>query len=77
MKIHKKRILVYLIGCVTVKNLRYKTINSVNLLYLTINKVNGYIEESIGNDNLVLVSTYESVDTIKKDKEQISYSLDQ
>ena len=41
-----KNILIYHIGYVTFKDVRYATINSINPLYLNIYKINGYIEES-------------------------------
>ena len=41
-----KNILIYYIGYVTVKNLSYIKINSINPLYFIIDKINGYIEES-------------------------------
>ena len=41
-----KNILTYCIEHVTVKDLIYVKINSVNPLYLIINKINEYIEES-------------------------------
>ena len=47
IKIDKKsfeNIIIYYIGFVTIKNLSYININSINLLYLIINKVDGYIE---------------------------------
>ena len=40
-----KNILIYCIGYVMVKGLRFVKISSVNPLYLIINKINGYIEE--------------------------------
>ena len=40
-----KNILIYYIGYVTIKDLKYVKINSVNPLYRIINKVNGYFEE--------------------------------
>ena len=49
----------------TVKNLRYIKIKSVNLLYLIINKVSGYFEESNGNKYLTLAPTDESKDILK------------
>ena len=55
-----KHIFVYHTGYVTVKNLRYIEINSVNLLYLMINKINVYTEESNGNKYLMLIPTNES-----------------
>ena len=53
----------------TVKDLSYATINSVNPLYRIINEINGYIEESNGNKNLTLVPTDESTDTLKRYEE--------
>ena len=47
IKTHEKSykdILVYYTGYVTVKNLSYAKINSVNALYFIIDKFNGYIE---------------------------------
>ena len=44
----------------TVKDLRYIKINSVNSLYLIINKINGHIEESNENKYLVLIPTDKS-----------------
>ena len=40
-----KNILIYYIGYVTIKDLKYIKIYSVSPLYLTFNKVNGYLEE--------------------------------
>ena len=40
MKSHTKKILIYYIGYVTIKDLKYVKINSVSPLYLIINKVN-------------------------------------
>ena len=42
-----KTILIYYIGYVTIKDLQYVKINSVNILYLIINKVNGYLKIKI------------------------------
>ena len=50
-------IIIYYIGCITMKNLSYVTINNVNLLYFIIDKADKYIEESNGNKYLTLVST--------------------
>ena len=61
-----KNILIYYIGYVKVKNLRYIKINSVNPLYLIIYKINGYIEKSNGNKYLKLVLTDEGKDILKK-----------
>ena len=48
---------IYDIGYVTVKNLRYIKIESVNPLYLIIFKIKGRIKESSGNKYLMLVPT--------------------
>ena len=42
-----KRILISYIGYVTIKDLKYVKINSVNSLHLIFRKVNGYFEEII------------------------------
>ena len=44
-----KNILIYYIGYVTIKDLKYVKTNSVNPLYLIFNEVNGYFEEINGN----------------------------
>ena len=44
MESHKKILICY-IEHVTIKDSKYKKINSVNSLYLIINKVNGYVEQ--------------------------------
>ena len=59
----------YHIGCVTVKDVSYATINNVNLWYI-INKINGYIEENNGNKYLTPVLTDESKNTIKMYEER-------
>ena len=50
-----KNILIYDTGYMTIKDLSYVEINSVNPLYLIINKINEYIEESNENKSLTLV----------------------
>ena len=40
-----KNILIYYIGYVSIKDLKYVKINSVNPLYVIINRVNGYFKE--------------------------------
>ena len=55
----------------TIKDSKYVKINSVNPLYL-INKVNGYFEQINGNKNLMLVSTNESREKIKRHEELLS-----
>ena len=42
-----KNILIYYVGYVTIKDLKYVKINSANPLYLIFSKVNGYFEEII------------------------------
>ena len=63
IKIDKKsneNILIYYIGRVTFKNLRYVKINSVNPLYLITHKINWYFEEISENKYLTLVPTNET-----------------
>ena len=43
-----KNIIVYYTGYITIKNLSYININSVNPLYLVTDKVDGYIKGSNG-----------------------------
>ena len=64
-----RKILIYYNGYVTIKNLKYVKINSVNPLYLIFNKVNAYFEEANGNNYLTLVPTNESDKKIKNYKE--------
>ena len=52
----------------TIKNLKYVKINSVNPLYISINKANGYFEEINGNKYLTLVPTNESKEKLKNMK---------
>ena len=68
IKIHKmsyKNIIIYYIGYITIKNLSYIKIITVNPLYLIVNEINGYTEESNGNKYFTLVSTDKNKD-IKK-----------
>ena len=53
----------------TIKDLKYVKVYSVNLLYLIFHKVNGYFEEINENKYLTLVTTDESKEKIKKHKE--------
>ena len=50
--------------------MKYVKINSVNPLYLIFNKVNGYFEETSGNNYLTLVPTNQTKEKIEKYKEQ-------
>ena len=50
-----KNILIYYNGYVTIKDLKYVKINSVNPLYLIFSKGNGYFEEINGNKQLTQV----------------------
>ena len=54
----------------TIKDWKYVKIYTVNPLYLISNKVNGYFEETNGNNYLTLVPTNESKEKIKKYGEQ-------
>ena len=60
-----KSIFIYYVRYVTVKDLSYATINSVNPLHFGINLINGYIQQSNGNKYLTLVPSDESKDTQK------------
>ena len=55
-----KNTLLYYNGYVTIKDLKYVKINTVNPLYLIINKVNGYFEEINKSKYLTLVPTNKS-----------------
>ena len=58
--------LIYYIEYVTIKDLKYVTINSVNTLYLIINEVNGYFKGINDNKYLTLVSSNENKEKIKQ-----------
>ena len=60
-----KDIIIYYIGYVTIKNLKYVKINSVNPLYLIFSKVNGYFEEINKCKYLTLVPTNEREKKLK------------
>ena len=64
-----KNILIYYIGYVTTKDLKYVKIKSVNPLYLAINKVNSYFEETNKSKYLTLVPTNKSKEKVKKYEE--------
>ena len=64
-----KNILIYYIGYVTIKDLKYIKMNRVNPLYLIFNEVNGYFQKTNGNKYLTLVLINESKEKIKKHKE--------
>ena len=69
LKIDKKsykNIDVYYIEYITMKDLDYVKINSVNPLYLIIDKVDVNIEESNGNKYLTLVSTDKNKEVLAK-----------
>ena len=57
---------IYYIGYVTIKDLKYVKIYSVNTLYLIFNKVNGQFEEINENKYLTLVTTNQSKEKSKK-----------
>ena len=72
IKIHEKsykNILIYFIGCVTIKDSKYVKINSVNPLYFIFVKVNNDFEEINRNKYLTLVPTNESKEKTKKYEE--------
>ena len=71
IKIDKKSykdILIYYIGYVIIKDLKYVKINSVNPLYFILNKVNGYFEEINKNKYLTLVPINQSKEKLKNMK---------
>ena len=53
----------------TIKELKYVKINSINPLYLIFHKVNGYFEEINGHEYLKLVPANERKEKIKKYEE--------
>ena len=61
----------------TIEELSYRTISSINPLYLIINKTNGYIEESNANRYLTLVPTDEIKDTLERYEKTSEIFLDQ
>ena len=67
-----KNILIYRIGYVIIKDLKYIKLNSVYPLYLIFSKVNGYLEEINGNKYLTLVPTNKTKEIIQKDEEMWS-----
>ena len=52
-----ENILIYYVEYVSIKDLKYMKINSVNSLYFMINKKNKYFEETNKNMHLTLVPT--------------------
>ena len=64
-----KDILICYIGYVTIKDLKYIKINSVNPLYLIFSKVNGCFREINKNKYLTLVPTNKSKESIKNYEE--------
>ena len=64
-----KIVLINYIGHVTMKNLKYVIINSVNTLYLFLSKVNLCFEEINKSKSLTLVLTNESREKFEKYKE--------
>ena len=52
-----KSIDIYYIGYITMKDLNYVNINTVNPLYFMIDNADGFIEEKNWNKYLTLVST--------------------
>ena len=64
-----KNILIYYIGHVTIKDLKYAKIDSVNPVYLIFSHMNGYFEKINKNKYLTLFPTNESKKIIKKYEE--------
>ena len=68
LKIDKKPykiIDIYYIEYITIKDLDYVNIHSVDPLYFIINTADGYIEESNGNKCLILASNDKNKETLK------------
>ena len=63
-----KKIIIYYIGYMTIKDSKYVKIISVNPLYLILSIVNGYFKEINNNRSLTLVPTNESKGKIKNMK---------
>ena len=62
-----KNIYIYYIGYITIKNIDdHGTICSVNPLYMIIGKIDRFIEEENGSKYLVLDSTNENKEVLKK-----------
>ena len=61
-----KNILIYYIGYVTIKDLKYVKMNSTKSSYLFINEVNRYFKEISKNKYFLLVPTNENKEQIKK-----------
>ena len=66
-KKHYKGIKIYYIGYITIKTFHEcENIYSVNPLYLLINHAHGYIEEKTENKFLILDSTDENKELLKR-----------
>ena len=70
-----KDILFYYIGYVRIKDSKYVKVYSVNPFYLIFGKVNGNLEKINGNTYLMLVSTNESKEKIKKKIKMENYGV--
>lgn len=66
-----KNTLFYYFLCMTIKDLNYTKMNSLNPLYVIINKINGHIEKNNENEYLVLVPLMK-VKTQKKYEKMLS-----
>ena len=64
-----KNIDIHYIGYITMKDLDYIKINSVNPLYFIINKADGCIEEKNGNKYLIFASTDKNKEVLSKNTE--------
>ena len=61
-----KTIVIYYVGWITVKNLRYGIIYAINPLYLITDKMNEYIEEKNGNKYLAIIPIDETKNILNK-----------
>ena len=71
-----RKILIYYIGYVTIKDSKYIKIYSVNLSYLIFRNVNGYLEKTNKSKYLTLVPINKSKEKIKKYEELWSKTRD-
>ena len=75
-KRYTKKILIFQIGYVTIKDSKNVKINRVNPLYLIFNEVNGYFGEINGNKYLTIAPTNQSKEKIKKYEKLIKFNSD-
>ena len=72
-----KKILIYYIAYVTIKDSKYVKINSLNPLYLMFNRINGYFEEVNRNKYLMLMKVKKKLKSMKNYGLKSEIQLDQ